>query len=310
MGNPGSMDLYVHNTCIEFKREILRNGRPIRKWVKQLDGYLENLLKNGTGTRNGILTDGVNYFLRRIGDDKLPLQQNMTLHVFDHVEQAPRLREYLHGIISAPAEDIAPTPENLERHFGSNSDTFRAGNLLLQEAYEEHRNDPTVTVKHRLWQDLLQVALGKDAATAGDESDWLFIRHTYITSLIAIILQQQLLGDVARHASERPDALLKGKILAERSDLHGIIDADLFTWPTEVGESTYLREIARVAEQFNWKEKAVAVAPHPLPERDHPGRAQKARELWKKPVMKTLAIAITAAVAYNIVVLIIKSIIT
>ena len=47
-----------------------------------------------------------------------------------------------------------------------------------------------------MWRNL-QVALGKDAATAGDDSDWLFIRHTYITSLIAVIMQQQLLGDVA-----------------------------------------------------------------------------------------------------------------
>ena len=118
-----------------------------------------------------------------------------------------------------------------------------------------------MAVKRRLWQDLLQVALGKDAATAGDESDWLFIRHTYITSLIALIMQQQLLGDVARHAAERPDALLKGRILAEQSDLHGVIDADLFTWPTEVGESTYLREIARVVEQFDWTQNATEVAP-------------------------------------------------
>ena len=118
-----------------------------------------------------------------------------------------------------------------------------------------------MAVKRRLWQDLLQVALGKDAATAGDESDWLFIRHTYITSLIAVIMQQQLLGDVAHYASERPDALLKGHILAEQSDLHGVIDADLFTWPTEVGESTYLREIARVVEWFDWTQNAKEVAP-------------------------------------------------
>ena len=113
----------------------------------------------------------------------------------------------------------------------SKSDGFHASNLLLQEAYEAHRDDPTVSVKRRLWQDLLQVALGKDAATGDKESDWLFIRHTYITSL------------------------------AEQSDLHGIIDADLFTWPTEVGESTYLREIARVAEQFDWTQDAKEVAP-------------------------------------------------
>ncbi len=261
IGNPGRMDLYVHNTCIEFKTDILRNGAPNADDVDQLDRYIENLLKAGSGVRNGILTDGVHYFLRRVGEEKLPLQRGETHRTFDRPEQAPRLREYLHGIISAPAENVSPTAENLQRYFGSDSDAFRAGNLLLQEAYAAHRDDPTVAVKRRLWQDLLQVALGKDAATAGDESDWLFIRHTYITSLVALIMQQQLLGDVARHAAERPDALLKGRILAEQSDLHGVIDADLFTWPTEAGESAYLREIARVVEQFDWTQSPREVAP-------------------------------------------------
>ena len=260
-GNPGRMDLYIHNTCIEFKTNMVRNGVPISADVKQLDGYLESLLKAGTGVRNGILTDGIHYFLRRIGEEKLPLLPYGAMQTFNHAEQASRLREYLHEIISAPAENIRPTAENLERHFGINSDAFRAGNLLLQEAYDAHRDNPTVAVKRRLWQDLLQVSLGKDAATAGNESDWLFIRHTYITSLIAVIMQQQLLGDVAHHASERPDALLKGHILAEQSDLHGVVDADLFTWPTEVEENTYLREIARVAEQFDWTQDAKEVAP-------------------------------------------------
>ena len=261
VGNPGRMDLYVHNTCIEFKTNILRGGVPDPEYVAQLDGYLKSLLKAGSGVRNGILTDGVHYFLRRVGEEDLPLQKNEIRSIFDRAEQAPRLREYLHGIISAPADNVSPTAENLERHFGNNSDAFLAGNLLLKEAYEAHRADPTVAVKRRLWQDLLQVALGKDAATAGDESDWLFIRHTYITSLVAVIMQQQLLGDVAHYASERPDALLKGHILAEQSDLHGVIDADLFTWPTEVGESTYLREIARVVEWFDWTQNAKEVGP-------------------------------------------------
>ena len=76
--------------------------------------------------RNGILTDGIHYFLRRVGEEKLPLQQHPVMHIFDHPEQAPRLREYLHGIISAPAENIRPTAENLEHHFGSNSRTLSA----------------------------------------------------------------------------------------------------------------------------------------------------------------------------------------
>ena len=261
IGNPGRMDLYVHNTCIEFKTNILQGGQPDGRFVSQLDGYIENLLKAGTGVRNGVLTDGVHFFLRRIGDEKLPLLPFGRLQTFDLPQQAANVREYLHGIITAPAEDISPTAENLERHFGSDSDIFRAGNLLLQEAYWQHRRNPTVAVKRRLWQDLLQVALGKDAASDDDESDWLFIRHTYITSLIAIIMQQQLLTDVTKHAVERPDDLLKGRILAEESGLHGVIDADLFTWPTEVGQNAYLREIARVVEQFDWTQKPTEVAP-------------------------------------------------
>ena len=261
VGNSGRMDLYVHNTCIEFKPNILRAGVPDPGFVTQLDGYIRNLLRAGAGVRNGILTDGVNYFLRRLGDEELPLLPYGRLETYDHPRQAGNVREYLHRIISGPAEDVRPTAENLERHFGIASDTFWTGNLLLKEAYDDHRSDPTVAVKRRLWQDLLQVALGKDAATAGDESDWLFIRHTYITSLIAVIMQQQLLGDVARLAAERPDDLLKGRILAEQSDLHGIIDADLFTWPTEVGENAYLREIARVVEWFDWTQNATEVAP-------------------------------------------------
>ena len=257
----GRMDLYVYNTCIEFKKDILVHGVINQGDIKQLDGYIDQLVKAGSGVRNGVLTDGVNYLIRHVGTDKLPIEQGEAHTEFNKPEQAPRLREYLYTVISAPAVNISPTAQNLERHFGSKSDAFRVGNLLLQEAYEAHRDNPTVAVKRRLWQDLLQVALGKDAASGGNESDWLFIRHTYITSLVALIMQQQLLGDVAHHASERPDDLLKGRILAEQSDLHGIIDADLFTWPTEVGESAYLREIARVVEQFNWKQNPTEVAP-------------------------------------------------
>ena len=214
LGNPGRMDLYVHNTCIEFKTSILQNGKPISGYVTQLDGYLDKLFRAGTGVRNGILTDGVHYFRRRIGEEKLALLPHDAMRTFNQPGQAPLLREYLHEIISVQTEDIKPTAENLERHFGTNSDVFRASNLLLQEAYEAHQGNPTVAVKRRLWQDLLQVALGKNAATDGNESDWLFIRHTYITSLVALIMQQQLLGYVTLHASERPDALLKGHILA------------------------------------------------------------------------------------------------
>ena len=95
-GNPGRMDLYVHNTCIEFKTNILQGGQPHRGYVSQLNGYIENLLKAGTGVRNGVLTDGVHFFLRRIGEEKLPLLPYGALQTFDRPRQAANVREYLH----------------------------------------------------------------------------------------------------------------------------------------------------------------------------------------------------------------------
>ena len=35
-GNPGRMDLYIHNTCIEFKKFIVRDGVPTPGYVSQL----------------------------------------------------------------------------------------------------------------------------------------------------------------------------------------------------------------------------------------------------------------------------------
>ena len=163
VGNSGRMDLYVHNTCIEFKTNILKYGAPDPDYVAQLDNYIDNLLKAGTGVRNGILTDGVHYFLRRVGEKALPLLPYGHLETYEQPPQAKNVREYLHSVISEPVENVTPNAQNLEHHFGSDSDAFRAGNLLLKEAYEAHRDDPTVAVKRRLWQDLLQVALGKDA---------------------------------------------------------------------------------------------------------------------------------------------------
>ena len=89
IGNPGRMDLYLHNTCIEFKTNILKGGVPDPEFVAQLDGYIGNLLKAGTGVRNGILTDGIHYFLRRLGDEKPPLLPYSALQNFEHPNRPP-----------------------------------------------------------------------------------------------------------------------------------------------------------------------------------------------------------------------------
>lgn len=256
------VDIYVRNTFIEVKRDVTAHNAIAPAHVEQLDGYLAAAAADGKGVQNGILTDGLRWLERNVGESHHAMTVSLRdAREFNLPEQAVRLRQFLDGIVDRNESDLSPNGDNLAKYFGVGSPLFRAGNHLLLQAYDQNRNNPTVAVKRRLWQDLLQVALGRDAAADNDESDWLFIRHTYITSLIATIIQQQLLTDVIRYAEERPDDLLKGRILAEQSDLHGIIDADLFTWPTEIGESAYLREIARQVERFNWADNPREVAP-------------------------------------------------
>ena len=256
------VDIYARNTFIEVKRDITSRNAVDPRHVAQLDGYLTAAAGDGKGVQNGILTDGKRWLERNVGEDHHAMAVGIReANEFDRPEQAARLREFLEGIVDRNESGLSPDAENLRKYFGSGSRLFRASNHLLLQAYNDNRDNPTVAVKRRLWQDLLQVALGRDAADANDDGDWLFIRHTYITSLIAVIIQQQLLGDVARHAAERPDALLKGRILAEQSDLHGIIDADLFTWPTEIDAGAYLREIARQVARFDWSQNPREVAP-------------------------------------------------
>ena len=245
------IDLYVHNTCIEFKKDIMRAGRINPADINQLDNYIKQLVQAGSGVQNGILTDGINYQIRRIGDDTLPLTKD-SHNVFDQPQQAPRVREYLYRVISAPASNIKPTEEYLTRHFGIDSDVFRSANTLLGKAHQDYRDQPTVEVKRKLWQELLQVALGQDSLKDDETNDWLYIRHTYLTTLVSIIVQAQFGINVTE---TDPVNLLNGSELYRHTNLKGIIDSDLFSWPIEVNQTQYITVIARQVDRFDWSEQ-------------------------------------------------------
>ena len=219
--------------------------------LNQLDKYILQLVKAGVGVQNGILTDGIHYLIRRVGDDTLPMTRD-SLRIFDQPSQTPRVREYLHGVISAPAKDISPTQGNLTRHFGLDSDVFRAANTLLIEAHRDNRDHATVAVKRKLWQELLQVALGQDSVSDDPSNDWLFVRHTYLTTLVSVIVQAHFGINTLRFAEDNPDDLLNGNELRRNTNLKGIIESDLFGWPLEVGQREYVAAIARQVAMFDW----------------------------------------------------------
>ena len=89
------VDLYLRNTCVEFKRSVIKGGVIDPEAIAQLDGYILESAKAGRGIQNGILTDGLNYLKRTVGDHLRPVVTKNNHRVFDTPEQGSRLYEYL-----------------------------------------------------------------------------------------------------------------------------------------------------------------------------------------------------------------------
>ena len=246
------VDLYLRNTYVEFKRNVIKGGAIDPEAVGQLDGYILENAKAGNGIQNGILTDGQHYLKRSVGDNLRPIVTENIHRVFNSSEQGSRLYEYLYDIIDTQAEDIAPTAEMLLRYFGPDSDVFKTSTALLTEVHRENREHPTVAVKRKLWRELLQVAIGQNSVDDSPEYDWLYVRHTYLTALVGVIVQAHFGIDVARYADAQPADLLNGEILRQHTGLKGITESDLFTWSLETGEHSYLGVIARQVANFDW----------------------------------------------------------
>ncbi len=249
------VDMYTRNTYIEFKRNLIVNGQIDPNYVKQLDGYLLESSKAGWGIENGILTDGQHYLKRNIGESILPKISRNRARTFERSNQGPLLREYLYDIFDTDAQNIAPSPDTLTKHLAGGSDLLKQATALLKDAHDANRDNPTVAVKRKLWQDLLEVALGQDSTGDPDDADWLFIRHTYLTTLIALILQKHFLIDIVHEAEHNPNDLLNGNTLYAHTNLKGVIESDLFQWPTEIGATQYIRSIARKVAQFDWSKR-------------------------------------------------------
>ena len=253
-GSTRRVDMYTRNTYIEFKRNLIVNGQIDPAYTEQLDGYLLESAKAGMGVQNGILTDGQHYLKRNIGESILPITPN-RMQTYERSSQGPLLREYLYGIFDTDALNIAPSPDTLTKHLAAGSDLLNQATALLKDAHDANRDNPTVAVKRKLWQDLLEVALGQDSTGDPDTADWLFIRHTYLTTLIALILQAHFGIDIVHEAENAPEALLNGDTLHAHTNLKGVIESDLFQWPAEIGATQYIRSIARKVAQFDWSKR-------------------------------------------------------
>ena len=86
----------------------------------------------------------------------------------------------------------------------------------------------TIKVKRQLWQNLLTAALGEIAGTPAQLDD-LFVRHTYLTAVIGMVVQASFGSDIYQLAANDPADLLYGREFRNKTGLQGVVESDFFT---------------------------------------------------------------------------------
>ena len=266
-----AVDLAALDTFIEMKRRVGTTGgnNPNPEYVQQLDDYLLQSQSQGKGVRMGILTDGRHWLLR--WPNAGPVQ---TVYPYAFTLDEPGnwlgLFEWLRDTALVSQVNVTPTRDSIAAHFGPDSLSYQRDIAALKSLYHEKAEMETIRVKRRLWYDLLRTALGEiaystegmsDAAsTDTEEMDDLFVRHTYLGAVIAMVVQATFGIDIHQRAEADPADLLLGRQFRNDTGLQGVVESDFFTWPTEVGGLPFLRTLARRVARFDWPDAPPDVA--------------------------------------------------
>ena len=251
-GSRKAVDLTALDTFIEVKRRIgMAPGfSPDPDNVRQLDDYLEASQKAGGAVRTGILTDGKYWLLRWPGAG--PVKTNAPYgFTFDDPSRWVPLFEWLRDTALVSLEDVRPDRQSIAAHFGPNSPSYERDIAHLKTLYGKFADSPTINVKRQLWHDLLRTALG-EIAHGPEQMDDLFVRHTYLTAVIGMVVQASFGIDITGLAATNPFDLLMGRKFRSETGIQGVVESDFFAWPNEVGGTPLLKTVARRVARFDW----------------------------------------------------------
>ena len=227
-GSRRAVDLTALDTFVEVKRRIGTVGgfQPNPQYVQQIDDYLAESTNAGRGVRTGILTDGRYWLLRWPGAGAVKTSRPYGFGLRNAQGWLP-LFEWLRDEALTSLVDIYPDRDTVERYLGPNSPSYQRDIAVLRTLYKSYRDEPTIRVKRRLWNDLLRAALGEVAHTPAEMDD-LFVRHTYLSMVIGMVVQSSFGVDIRAIAEHDPADLLRGGTFRSATGLQGVIESDFF----------------------------------------------------------------------------------
>ena len=217
---------------------------------QQLDDYLAQSQAQGR-VRMGILTDGKYWLLRwpNAGPVKTAPPYAFTLEDSD---RWITLYDWLRDHALSAEENQEPARLTIAERFGPTGPSYLRDIAALKALYAQHASSSTIKVKRQLWQNLLTAALGEIAGTPAQLDD-LFVRHTYLTAVIGMVVQASFGSDIYQLAANDPADLLYGREFRNQTGLQGVVESDFFAWPAEVGGLPLLETLARSVARFDWQ---------------------------------------------------------
>ena len=258
-GSRRAVDLRALDTFMEFKRRLGTVGgfNPNPDYVQQIDDYLAQSDKQGR-VRMGILTDGKYWLLRWPGAGPVRTSHPYAF-TLDDSEQWLTLYEWLRDHALNAYESVVPTRDTIAKRFGADNPSYQREIEQIRALYRQSADSSTIDVKRNLWENLLMVALGEAAGKA--QLDDLFVRHTYLSAVVGIVVQASFGIDIYQLAETDAKDLLHGREFRNKTGLQGIVESDFFAWPMEIeGGPSIIKALARSIAKFDWSKASNDVA--------------------------------------------------
>jgi hypothetical protein len=243
VGGGRRIDVEAGHAAIEVKKR-LRSKSVFEKARGQLAGYVKQRTEDRSERYVGVLTDGTLWVLFHL-DPSGDLVEVSRLEL-RRAGDGARLAAWLEPVL-ATTRKIKPSSKQIVSRLGSGSPAAKLDLADLRALYGACRDKPEVQLKRDLWARLLLAALG----TNFEDSDELFVMHTYLV-LIAELLAHQILGFEFDAAAD-VRGLLEGQDFT-LAGIHGVVEPDFFDWPAVVPEGQpIIASIARRLSTFDWK---------------------------------------------------------
>jgi len=220
LGLRGSADLIFSNVVFEIKVDLKRE---LDDAERQLLKYFQALLEKEPDRNHiGVATDDIEFIAytpKSKNGRVVGLSKVGSLNIADALPSESVL--WLDSFIFSKRR-IIPSAMDLRWRFGPDSPTYSVAVDILGDLWDKVWNERDVALKLDLWAKNMEIVYGSRPEVAS------FIDHTYLVTLVKLIVYLRLSGDKVVKEKDLRDALT-GEYFASYG-IANLIEEDFFAW--------------------------------------------------------------------------------